>query len=49
MKENNTKYDSDFAAVVSIGKTDINELDINKCRLLINTLLNSINCKICIT
>jgi len=38
MKENNTTHDSDFAAVVSVGNTDINELDMNKCRLLINTL-----------
>ena len=37
MKENNTRHDSDDAASQH-ENTHINELDINKCRLLINTL-----------
>jgi hypothetical protein len=43
-----TTHNSDDAAIVS-REIHINELDINKCWLLINTLQNSINCEICIT
>jgi len=37
MKENNTTHDSDDAASQH-ENTHVNELDINKCRLLIYTL-----------
>jgi len=39
MKENNTTHDSDDDAAVSMEThTNINELDIKQCRMLINTL-----------
>ena len=49
MKENTTTHDSDAAAVSMGTHTHINELDIKQCRLLINTLQNSINYKIYVT
>jgi len=37
MKENNSTHDSDDAASQH-GNTHFNEMDINKCKLLIHTL-----------
>jgi hypothetical protein len=38
MKENSTTHSNYVVAIVSIGNTGVNEWDINKCRLLLNTI-----------